>query len=443
MENDALLRAKYPNMGSLADFETQLQNAITNNQGSASNIVQSKSVLITIPVIVHVVHNGEPVGSGSNISQAQVNSQIDVLNEDFRRMFGTNGYNTHPDGADIEIEFAMALIDPQGNTLPEPGIERVNGGVTSWNEINELEDDLKPQTQWDPNQYFNIWTVNYGGNMSTNLGYAQFPSLSGLAGTDANSGLAITDGVVCRASAFGTTGSVQAPFDGGRTLTHEVGHWLGLRHIWGDGDCSMDDYCNDTPQAQYENYGCPSENSCTLYAGDDMVENYMDYTDDYCMNIFTQDQKTRMRTVMDVCPRRLDLLSSTVHIPTNGPLAYFGLDKYIACSGSTINFTDYSTNGPTSWEWNIYDEWGNWVAVSYAQNPSFTFPGYGGFGVELIATNNGGSNTNYAAQVLTIISNQALTLPHTDDIEGVNPLELWTWYNPEDDREWDYANVSA
>ena len=164
----------------LADIPTtKEQNLMQKIRDNIENnsYIKSQDSLLIIPTVVHIVHFN---GNG-DITDLQVQDGMRVINEDFRRMFGTNGYNTHPDGADIEIEFAMALIDPQGNTLPEPGIERVNGGVTSWNEINELEDDLKPQTQWDPNQYFNIWTVNYGGNMSTNLGYAQFPSLSGLA----------------------------------------------------------------------------------------------------------------------------------------------------------------------------------------------------------------------------------------------------------------------
>ena len=190
---------------------------------------------ITIPVIVHVIHNGEAIGSGANISSAQVISQIEVLNEDFRRKEGTDGFNSHPDGADVEIEFALALRDEFGNELVEAGIHRVNGNMTYW-ESEGIEKTLKPQTIWNPDKYMNVWTVNFGGDNSSLLGYAQFPSLSGLDGMDANGGLSTTDGVIIGNKYFGRVGEVAEPYDGGRTTTHEVGHWLGLRHIWGDGD---------------------------------------------------------------------------------------------------------------------------------------------------------------------------------------------------------------
>jgi len=299
---------------------------------------------------VHVIYNGENIGTGSNISAAQVQSQIEVLNEDFRRMSGTSGFNSHPAGADVEIEFALALRDEFGNELSEPGINRVNGNDPYW-ERDEIENFVKPETSWDPTKYLNMWTVNFGGDNSDLLGYAQFPSLSGLEGYPTNGGLATTDGVVMGYKSFGRVGEVAEGFDGGRTATHEVGHWLGLRHIWGDGDCSEDDFCDDTPRAGYPNYNCVSGNSCPSFVGDDMIENYMDYTPDACMNIFTQNQKTRMQTVMNVSPRRKELLNSTVHLALDRPIAYFNSSKTSICSGETIDFTDESINSPTSWQW--------------------------------------------------------------------------------------------
>lgn len=270
--------------------------------------------ILRIPVVVHVIHNGEAVGTGANISYEQVLSQIEVLNEDFRRKPGTNGFNTHPDGVDCEIEFYLAERDPEGKLLEEPGVDRFDGGRSSWPKgavLNPIDNLIKPTTIWNPEEYFNIWTVNFGGFSGRDLlGYAQFPSNSTLEGLNVNGGSPETDGIVVGYKYFGSSekGNFKdliAPFDLGRTTTHEVGHWLGLRHIWGDGDCTVDDYCDDTPTAGAPNYSCSSNISC---ASADMIENYMDYTEDPCMNIFTLEQKERMHTVLANSPRRKELV---------------------------------------------------------------------------------------------------------------------------------------
>ena len=141
-----------------------------------------------IPTIVHVVHSGEPRGTGSNISREQIMSQFDVLNEDFRRLGA--GYNEHPDGADINIEFVPVLTDPYGNLLEEPGVDRISGYSSSYS-YTVIEEELKPNTQWDPYRFFNIWVLDFGG--SGLLGYAQFPNLSGLDGLPED-GFDFTDG---------------------------------------------------------------------------------------------------------------------------------------------------------------------------------------------------------------------------------------------------------
>jgi hypothetical protein len=274
-------------------------------------VTPDDTTLYRIPVVVHVVHNGEPVGSGPNISEAQVQSQIDVLNEDFRRKSGSNGYNA--EGVDIRIEFYLAPNDPDGNILAEPGIHRYNGGINIWPTglFTSVDNILKPATIWDPEEYFNIWTVNFGGFVGRNLlGYAQFPSNSGLPGLNADGGPANTDGVVIGYKYFGSAEKGNFPdlhetYNLGRTCTHEVGHWLGLRHTWGDGDCSADDYCDDTPNSDGPNYTCDAHYSCGSW---DMIENYMDYTEDQCMSLFTQDQKDRMRQVLRNSIRRKELV---------------------------------------------------------------------------------------------------------------------------------------
>lgn len=308
MEDDSALRAA-KGLESLQDFENWLQARIAVYKASPEYQSGSRSVL-TIPIIFHIIHNGDAEGNGENITQAQVNSQIEVLNEDFRKLFGTTGYNTNPVGADCEIEFCPAVVDPSGTILAQPGIDRVNLGQVDW-EQSAINSTVKPQTIWDPTRYCNVWTVRFGGGSTNLLGYAQFPSSSGLQGLNGGSGTANTDGVVIRYNSCGRIGNVSAPYNKGRTLTHELGHWLGLRHIWGDQSCG-NDYCNDTPTSDGSNYGCPTGQNTCPDAGIDMVENYMDYTNDACMNIFTNDQKTRMMTVMSVSPRRASLTSSNV-----------------------------------------------------------------------------------------------------------------------------------
>ncbi len=403
----------------------------------------TNATTITIPVIVHVVHNGEAIGSGANISAAQVNSQIEVLNEDFRRKSGTAGFNSHPEGADVEIEFALALRDETGNVLAEPGIHRVNGNASFW-EQGDIENTLKPQTIWDPKEYMNAWTVNFGGDLDGILGYAQFPSLSGLEGIGNNGGLANTDGVVMGYKFFGRVGDLAESYDGGRTCTHEVGHWLGLKHIWGDGDCSEDDFCEDTPNAAHPNYKCSPINSCAS-SDEDMIENYMDYTPDACMNIFTQDQKERMRVVLESSPRRKELLTSDVHIGSDGrPIAFFSASQTEVCEGEIIDFSDNSLNSPTSWEWTFYDPGFEEIATFTDKNPSLVFNGIGVYALQLIVSNSSGSDTTFESNYISVLSSENLSLPFEESFEFEDELlDNWVLFNPDGDRTWQISGASS
>ena len=320
VEYEKYLQEKNPKRMTEAQFETWL-NPLVNKQKAMKTRSESGGI-ITIPVVVHVIYNGQAIGVAPNITDTQVESQIRVLNEDFRKITGSPGDNST--GADTQIQFALAQVDPNGN--PTNGIDRISLCQDSWSE-NEMNATIKPTTIWDPNQYMNMWTIQFTD--TDLLGYAQFPDASGLPGLDANGGPANTDGIVANYTVFGSkayndgTFLLEAPYDKGRTMTHEVGHWLGLRHIWGDGgnrdtntkDCNASDYCNDTPQAGWQNYDCVTTDSCPAIAGNDMVENYMDYTEDACMNIFTNDQKTRLTTIINNAARRNSLRASTKNIP--------------------------------------------------------------------------------------------------------------------------------
>lgn len=230
--------------------------------------------VLEIPVVVNVIYRT----SAENISDAQIQSQIDVLNEDFN--------NTNVDRLNVPLEF----VDEQatvGFRFVLAGVNRKYNNKRSWS----LNDDMKRSSQGgidptDPAQNLNLWVVNkmtYYGR--TILGYAQFPG-----------GALATDGVVIGYNYFGRTGTAAAPFNKGRTGTHEVGHWMNLNHIWGDATCGTD-HVDDTPQHNTENYGCPAYPHRSTCSGTpvEMTMNYMDYTDDACMFMFSNGQAARMK----------------------------------------------------------------------------------------------------------------------------------------------------
>jgi len=283
-----------------------------------SRIKKRKSTLANdtgeyvIPVVVHVIHNtkGNLIGGANNrnISDEQIHSQIAVLNEDYGKMPGTRGYNTHPAGADTRIRFCLAQYDPEGKSTT--GIIRVYSDKASF-DYNLDDALLKKLSYWPSDQYLNIWVTNITDPI---IGYAQFPGGYGLPGASYSDGPAETDGVVIDFRAFGTLGTARKPYHLGRTTTHEVGHWLGLIHIWGDSYCG-DDYVDDTPpqEDKDEDTLCYDRFSyCNGVETPRMFQNYLDYTGDKCMNIFTYGQKERMRSFIHASDnaRRKNLLLS-------------------------------------------------------------------------------------------------------------------------------------
>ena len=351
-EYEEFLQEKNPKRMSNAQFETWLNPLVAKYKVAKANS-KTAATIITIPVVVHVVHSGQAIGTAPNTTDAQIQSQITVLNQDFRKLLGTPGYNTNPVGADVEIEFVLAKQDPNGN--PTNGIDRVNFTQPSWSEY-EIESILKPNTIWDPASYLNMWSLKFTDN--TLLGYAQFPDGSSLGGLSASGGPANTDGVVSSYDVFGSSdfgGSflLAPPYNKGRTMTHEVGHWLGLLHIWGDGgsrdsntkDCNASDFCDDTPISGWENYDClTTYDSCPTDPGSDMTENYMDYTNDECMNIFTQNQKDRITVIMNNAARRSSLKTSTK--ATAIPLVANDAEVKIVTFNSNIDYGCNATPPP-------------------------------------------------------------------------------------------------
>jgi PKD repeat protein len=420
MTQDSINRIRFPERQTLDEFEQAIKKRVTEiNSIKASG--RTQGTVVTIPIVVHVIHNGEPVGSGLNISKAQIQAQIEVLNEDFRRKTGTPGFNTNPVGADIEVEFCLSPVDENGKALTESGIDRYNGGKSSWTR-EEIEGSLKSTTIWNPNLFYNIWTVKFGGTSSNLLGYAQFPDQSGLSGLNETGGPASTDGVVIQYSSFGSVDKgtfpvMQAPYNKGRTLSHETGHWLGLRHIWGDGNCA-DDFVSDTPPAASASSGCQvGRFSC----GDtNMVENYMDYSNDACMNIFTQGQKTRMQAVVELSPRRKSLIDVNLCSPVVAapPVANFSSDKQVILLGGEVSFTDLSTNFPNGWTWTFA---GGDPSTSSDRNPRVKYTTPGNYKVILQSKNSLGTSTLIEKNNYITVSDQGLCNSTTNFLNSYTP----------------------
>lgn len=243
-------------------IEAFTQRAIQNPQALRS------SGTITIPVVVHVVYKA----AAENISDAQVQSQIAVLNEDYN--------NQNSDRTLLPAEFTGVRGTVGVNFVLNRIIRKATTKKSFGTNDAVKKSQLGGDDVVDPAHYLNIWTCNLGQSL---LGYAQFPG-----------GNPATDGVVCLYSAFGRTGTLIQNYNKGRTATHEVGHWMNLRHIWGDANCG-DDLVADTRVAATANYGCPSYPKYTTCKGGlaEMTMDYMDYTDDACMYFFTQGQANR------------------------------------------------------------------------------------------------------------------------------------------------------
>ena len=336
MQNDPSISGK------MAEIETFTNNFITENPGSPKAVV-------TIPVVFHVLYNT----AAQNISDALILAQLNQLNQDFARLNSDAG-NTPTAfqslATNTNIQFCLAQRDPSGNATT--GIVRKSTTVTSFSSNDAVKYTAQGgDNAWDATKYLNLWVCNLGGGL---LGYAQFPG-----------GAVATDGVVLLYSSIGslTTPGSSAPYNYGRTATHEIGHWLNLRHIWGDANCG-NDLVSDTPTQQTSNYGCPTfpKVTCSNGANGDMFMNYMDYTDDGCMNMFSAGQSTRMNALFATGGARVGLLSSlgcsaptTTGCGTPSSLAAGSITtssatlSWAAVSGAVSYNLQYKLSSATTW----------------------------------------------------------------------------------------------
>jgi hypothetical protein len=420
--------------------------------------------VFNIPVIVHIIHNNEAVNNatattGGNLNAAQVIDQINILNKDFN---GNNSDTSLIPAAfkallgKFQINFCLAVVNPTGGVLAEPGINRVNRTSQGWNappySSNYITNTIKPNTIWDPYRYLNVWVCSMSSGL---LGFATFPNpgTSGLQGITGSYGTATTDGVASLNTAFGSIGTGgSGQFNKGRTVTHEVGHWLGLRHIWGDGNCA-NDFCNDTPPAQTANYNCPSfpykSGVCSGNTTGEMTMNFMDYTNDACMYMFTKDQKYRAQLILTNSPMRAALLTSTVcNLPAltdDIGITYVVSPTYnqalpcIDYIDPVVNLTNYGSNSITNaqltynvdgvntqtlnWNGNLIP--GASVNVQLAQINGISF-GPHVFSVNISAPNGGPDNNlsnNNNQQYFQVVNSVTITVNSATICSG-NPANL-------------------
>lgn len=299
----------------------------------------------TIPVIFHIVHNGEAVGTSPNLDAGFIGEQILQLNKDFSNVSNS----PYAVAATTDIRFVLAQTNPSSTVLPEPGIDRINRNTNSWTDYSAagwdpayIDATVKPASTWDATRYLNVWIIpNLVNGTDDILGYSTFPASSGLSGLN-NLETINTAGIVVLT---GSVGSTFFPnncngYGQGKTLAHEAGHFFGLRHIWGDANCG-NDFCDDTPVHTASNSGVPTHpksNSCGT--ADEMFENFMDYSDDIVLNTFTAKQVERMQTVMLNSPRRLSLSTSTVgqvNVTASNRISFINCSEALRVSESGVN----------------------------------------------------------------------------------------------------------
>ena len=359
---------------------------------------RGQSQIHIIPVVVHVIHNT----AAGNISDAQIMDAIRVLNEDFRRQ-NSDTVNTRPifrdRAADVEVEFRLATLDPSGNC--HSGINRIQSNLT-----DNANDNVKSLSIWPNTRYLNIWTVNtinVGSTQGTVLGYAYrpFPGQPG-----------VMDGIVIRHDRMGTIGTSNSR---GRTLTHEVGHYLGLKHPFDNG-CFQGDDIADTPPVATPSFGCDlQKNTCSNDIPNlpDMIENYMDYANDNCQNIFTQGQRQYMKNVLNNPSLRGDVSASANLVSTGVtendrclPTVVPYTPRNVYCVNEQVSFFDFSlAGGITQREWKFN---GGSPSISNDINPKVSYSTPGVYDVELRLTNAAGTASKIIYNKIAIRPKPAL-----------------------------------
>jgi PKD repeat protein len=389
----------------------------------------NRDELIVIPVVFHVIHYNGP----ENISDEQVLSGIEVMNRDFRKL------NSDADdvisefegiAADSEIEFRLAQIDPQGDC--HTGINRIVSPLTY-----DGGGEVKDLIQWPRNSYLNIWVVEDANGAA---GYSLYPgSVNGAQGAG-------NDGIVVAHDYTGNIGTSNNYRS--RTLTHEAGHWMNLRHLWGNsnspGDsenCDMDDQVSDTPVTS----GWTSCNVNGSTCGSlDNVQNYMEYS--YCGRMFSEGQRTRMRAAMNSGVAQRNQLWTPENLEETGvnlePIlceARFGASRQTICVGDTVQFFDDSYHGVTGWAWEFGD--GN---SANDENPFHTFDEPGNYDVMLTVSNGGNEVSLTELGFIQVLDPDGMSLPFTENFEAEELDDNWFMVDVSNDGDgWEVSSVAG
>ncbi len=406
---------------------------------------------VTIPVIFHIIHNGEAIGTAPNIAATKIASQVNLLNQ----VYGGTSAPTPTIGqyanyvANTGITFCLALNDPTNLPIGEAGINRVDAGALFTANTNTMTSDaalmafientVKPATIWDPTKYLNIWISTRSSSVSI-LGSATYPAGAALQGMGAV-GTFSNDGVWCVTNTIGSPADLgtEPNYNEGKTLCREIAHWLGVKNIWGDANCGTD-YCADTPPATGPNFACPGAypykvNSCHAGSspGGEMTMNIMDYTYDACRYMFTNDQAIRMQTAMSQCAYRYSLgthaLCTTTVIPAGAmALAQFSFAAPAPCFGQPFTPINYSTGNPApSYTWVLTP---NTATVNFGYNsamPSFNLTNQGTYTLELIASN---SPTAFTTHSIVFTTTLCPKEPNClDTLEKTGPNDTLTVYS--------------
>ena len=392
----------------------------------------SSAAVKIIPVVIHVIHNG----GTENISDAQIQSQITVLNEDFRKVVGTSGDGN---GVDTEIEFCLAKKTPDGRCTN--GIVRIQSTLT--NHLTYQRAQLKNLSYWDNTRYLNMYIVKTINGSSGILGYSSYPG-----------GPPDEDGIVVRNDYVGRIGTAATTL--GRTTTHEIGHWFGMYHTF-NGGCGIDtcadgDYVCDTPPAANPNFGCPTINSCANDLPDvsDQIQNYMDYSDDACKSMLTEGQKTRMHASLTTM--RYDIWQQSNIIATGCDSGYvspacnviadFTSNAQNICIGNSVLFTNKTLNDPLTFQWYFT---GGTPATSTALNPTVSYTAIGTYAVKLVATGSSGSDSVIQSTFINVTTAPVgQALPFFEDFEtSVFPTNGITIDNPDAGITWERDTIAT
>ncbi|MDX1652884.1 MAG: M43 family zinc metalloprotease [Brumimicrobium sp.] len=399
-------------------YQQQLQNFIQAHPELATNS-GARAVQYTIPVVFHIIHAGGP----ENISDAQIEDCIRIMNDDYQKL-NADAANVQseflPIVADAEIEFKLAKRDPNGNC--HNGITRTYSTLTYGGSGNDRVSVVQNEHgNWPGDEYLNVFVA---GDIGGAAGYTFRPS--NWVGSGMGNGIHVLHNYVgsIGTSSVGTS----------RTMTHEAGHWFDLPHTWGNSNnpgvstnCNEDDGINDTPNT----IGWTSCNlqGATCNSGKDNVENYMEYS--YCSKMFTLGQKARMHAALNSSVGGRSNLHTTQNLNNTGVnepetmcKANFGADQLVVCPGQAVTFTDYSYHGPTGWQWTFP---GGMPSASTDQNPTIVYNTPGVYEVTLTATDGTISDSETKTAYIRVLD-ESVVLPFVEGFESYSSLSSSPWF---------------